>query len=124
MIVIRIVAYLIGFVFGYDVMVLPYVLSDDVGIYKSFRPLVGYAKRDDNDETFWTRIFILLSMIGMVLGCILFWQYTSYCLDIIYWIYDCIKQWGFKKMEDLHYGTNQISYVNKNRQYMNQMDDI
>jgi hypothetical protein len=116
--------YLIGFVFGYDCMVFPGILSDDIGIFKSFFPIMAYQYRQDNSESLFFRILLAIFMISVVVLGILFWQYTSIVCEFFLNIYTATRDWGLDKMEQLHNGSTQVSYRVKNDEYMRRMGDI
>ena len=118
----RIIIYIIGYIFGYNLMLLPNILSDDVGIYKSISPIVSYGKLLEEENSVLARIIVLLFLISTTTICILFWSYTNYCLDIFYYCYEIMRDWGYDKLEQMHNGSTQVSYVNKGNQYYQQMN--
>lgn len=120
----RIISYLIAFVFGYDVIVFPNILTDESGIFKSVFPILYYMKRVDDDETFYFRILLGLSILGVSISLIFFWEYTVYGFETLFSIFSSINDWGKNKMEEIHSGSNQISILNKHKEYMNMIDDV
>lgn len=122
--VLRIVFYIVGFIFGFDVLLLPGVLNDDIGIFKSISPIIGYQVRDDNDETFWFRIITAVTCVMFVIVSLLFWQYTSLMVDFFYSIYEMTRDWGFNKMEEMHSGGNQVSIKSRYEEHMRSIGDI
>ncbi len=105
-------------------MVFPGILSDDVGIFKSFFPIMAYQYRQDNNESLFFRVLLAIFMISVVILAILFWQYTAIICEFFINIYSVTRDWGLDKMEQFHNGSTQVSYRNKNDEYMRRMGDI
>lgn len=107
-------------------MFLPYILNDGVGIYKSFFPIVGFHKRDDDEETFWLRMLMFFSTIFVIIIALLYWEYSNEILVYIYDLYKIILGWGVDKMTVLHNGSKDVSntnsYYNKYNSYMSNND--
>ena len=105
-------------------MLLPNVLTDEVGLFKSFSPIFGYNKRDDDKESLFARIFIAFTIITTIIGCWLFFDYIYIIWEYIHYIYSSIQSWGYTKLEQFHSGGTQISYTSKHEEYMRRMGDI
>ena len=124
LLILRIVLAILGIIVGYDVLLLPYVLSDEFGIYKSFFPIIGYNKRTDNDESFWFRFSLFMSILSFSILAIFFKDYT---IEILLYIFDLIlsmRDWGLNKLTEMHSGGNQLSYKTRNDEYIRGMGDI
>jgi hypothetical protein len=60
----RLFIYVIAYIFGYDVWVLPFFLDDNKTFLEGLTPIIGYHKRDDDMLTILLRISILFFLIG------------------------------------------------------------
>ncbi len=106
-------------------MFMPYILNDGIGIYKSFFPILGFHKRDDDDETFWIRMLMFFSSIVFLLCGILYWEYSNEIILYIYDIYKMILDWGVDKMTLIHNGSKDVSHTKSYYdKYNNIMNDI
>jgi len=106
-------------------MLLPYVLTDDVGLYKSFFPIIGYNKREESREEVMGRILIVLVIILLIISGYVFWDYVYYSLSYLHGIYRSIIEWGYDKMNTYHHG-NSVSTYNykvKHEEYMRNIGD-
>lgn len=106
-------------------MFLPNVLTDDVGIFKSFSPIFGYFKREDDRDAIIARVVIVLGIVSTIALCYLFWDYVYEGIDFILSTYRSIENWGYEKLENYHNrSSNSLSYTAKHDQYIKNIGDI
>ena len=107
-------------------MLFPNILNDEVGIYKSFSPLIGFFKREDSKDDVISRIIIAFILIITIIICYIFSDYISVLSSSILNTVINIKNWGFNKLNEYHNSStsNSISYKNKYNEYIGRMDDI
>lgn len=121
----RLIVYIVGFCLGYDLMLLPNVMNDEIGIFKSISPIIGYQKLENDRDTIIARIIIILLIVLSFVVCFFFMEYVYIVLDWIIGIYDSILGWGYDKMSYYHSSSNGLSsYTAKHREYMRDMKDI
>lgn len=124
LIVLRIILFFIGCFFGYDIMLFPNILTDEVGIYKSFFPIVGYAKQDDFEDQFYFR---LICIGFLILSSLLTYFFSDYIYDILNFIFDSfshISQWGTDKLTNYHNDrlNSGSSVLSRHEEYMKKID--
>ena len=102
LIVIRVAIFMIGYVIGYDVWIVPNLLSDKMAFVESLSPIVGYCPREDD----WTLILLRISIVGGITGVFIHaWSNPEHFKEAWRWIEyfaQEVLQWGYKKLTDWH----------------------
>jgi hypothetical protein len=108
--VLRLVIYVIAYIFGYDVWILPYFLDDTKSFLEGLTPLIGYHYRDDDKLTVVLRICIFISIVSFIgflitnpeftYGNISFNHLEVYGYMVS--IYEYILNFGNEKITNLH----------------------
>ena len=107
-------------------MLLPNVLNDDVGVFKSISPIIGYYRREDSRDDIISRIIIFIILVLCALSCFVFYDYFIYIIDLFSYVSVYVKDWGFNKLYDYHNSSsgNSLTYRNKYDTYMKNIGDI
>lgn len=102
LIVIRVMIFMIGYVFGYDYWIVPNLLSDRMTFIESLSPIVGYRSRKDDWTVILLRSAIVVGTIGIIIHAYLNPEHFIEIWKWIEYISHEVLEWGYKKLTNWH----------------------
>lgn len=98
----RLVIYIIFYIFGYDVWLLPNVMVDNRKLIESLSPIIGYYPRDDSLLEIVIRIFIFTIIIGT--GIYSYQHPVEFydAMNLFKSVFTYIETWGYDKLTNMH----------------------
>ena len=98
----RIFVYILFYMVGYDVWILPNFLADYKPFKEYFNPIIGYYPREDS----WGEVIFRVSMAALFLAISIYsYLYPDtlvWCLETISYVHKESLEWGYNKMTAYH----------------------